>query len=174
MHFNDKDAVDCAQQFCLRTDEIITILKVLRSDQENCGRWRSVYEGKYIRMLPCVAGFFYVGISWLKTGAFMDWWDHSDYLVRETYPGFLTTQYRKSKIPAWEGEWQLGGIQVIVFLSLKCLPVHSLSHAAAGIPKQNTLRWLWAAQGSAKQLRLFSGALRVTLPGPLHLQSRGQ
>lgn len=30
--------------------------------------------------------------------------------------------------------------------SLKCLLVHSLSHTAAGIQKQNTLRWLEAAQ----------------------------
>lgn len=70
----------------------------------------------------------------------MDWWGHSDYLVRERYPGFLATQYRKIKILSWEGEWQFGGVLLIVFFPRQCLPVHSLSHAAAGIPKQNALR----------------------------------
>lgn len=89
---------------------------------------------------------------------------------KETHPELLTTEQRKTKdtgLERWVTAWKYSSNCVF----LKYLLVHSLSQAAVGIPTQSTLRWLWAAHSSVKQLRLFPRALQVIFPGSLHLQN---
>ena len=109
---------------------------------------------KYTRTLPCVAVFFLQappGGKQVLTKVSTDWWDPST--SSEKHPQcFLQHNTGKQRFCLGKVS-ELRGIQVTVFLSLPCWPVHSLPHAAAGIPKQNTLAWLRAAPGPVKQPR---------------------
>lgn len=138
-----------------------------RSDTE---LWKvmSMCRDKYISMLPCTAvADVDMGITKSFYGLMGSFWLSSQ---KNTPRASHNTaeENKDTGLERWVTAWKYS---VIVFFFLKYLPVHSLSHAAVGIPTRNTLRWLWAAHSSLKQLSLFPRALQVIFPGSLQLQS---